>query len=138
LKYARYTGGNTSCGAGGETGWQCDEIETIGGGGGVAMAVDASGTPTIAYYDTDDYTNGVLKAAYLVGSGGNCGLGSAAGKWACDVVDRGWTQSAYHNLGLYPSIALSGDGRAYISYYDVTAKTLQVANQQGAAPTMFV
>jgi hypothetical protein len=138
LKYARFTGGNTFCGAGGQMGWQCDEIETIGGGGGVAMAVDAGGTPTIAYYDMDDYANGVLKAARLVGSGGNCGLGSAAGKWACDVVDRGSYVSGFHHVGLYPSIAIKPDGRAYISYYDVTAKTLQVADQQGPAPSMYV
>ena len=138
LKYAVYSGVQASCGTGAVVGWECEEIETIGTGSGVDMVNDIyPGTPTIAYYDNDDYANGVLKVARRVGSGGNCGLGSAAGKWQCVYADRGLNPFVgVHDVGRNPSITLSQDGRVYISYYDVTAKSLKVVNEKGDAPTL--
>jgi hypothetical protein len=39
-------------------------------------------------------------------------------------------------VGQNPSIALSPDGRVYVSHYDATAQQLRVTNERGAAPTL--
>jgi uncharacterized repeat protein (TIGR01451 family) len=140
IKYAKKVGGSVYCNNNplADIGWECSSVATVANGtysGGLSMVVDASGVPTIAWYDTLGQANGVLKVARYVGSGGNCGNGSANGKWQCSVADNGAAGfGAKHNVGQNPSITLSPDGRVYISYYDATAQTLKVVNERGAQP----
>ncbi len=86
-----------------------------------------TGTPTIAYY----YENGnplgqeSLRLTSLVDIGGNCGEGSVAGKWNCEIIDRGF------GVGQYASLDLTYDGSVYIAYYDAVEGNLKIANFWG-------
>ncbi len=75
-----------------------------------SLALDDMDRPHISYYD-GTVTNGDLKYAHFVGSGGNCG-GAA---WQCDFLDTAGL------AGLYTSLALSADGRPGISYFGVNS-----------------
>ncbi len=86
-----------------------------------SLALDASGNPVIAYYDS---TNGNLKLAHC--NDANC----AGGNEAINTVD-----SSASDVGSYSSLVLDG-GIPVISYYDATAGHLQLvrcndANCQG-------
>lgn len=133
LKYAKNVGGSAYCGVPGiaSSGWSCENIETIGtdnGALGISLAVDSNGNAVIAYHDRDDASNGILKIARYVGSGGNCGMNTAGGKWQCTTVDDGGFFK--HTVGQYASLALSPDNRAHIAYYDATGHDLKVATEK--------
>jgi hypothetical protein len=67
--------------------------------------------PYIAYQDSDDQFNRVLKVAYPVASGGNCG----GGAWTCQIVDNG---RRLDDQGGGITVQISPAGRVMISYYD--------------------
>jgi hypothetical protein len=85
------------------------------------------GTPYIAYYMSNSIGNDSLHLTHRVDSGGNCGEGSAAGKWECEVIDAG------DGVGQYASLDLTYDGSTYIAYYDAGNGDLKMAYYTGIA-----
>lgn len=133
VKYAKFVGGNTTCGAGGSPGWQCAVIDNVGTSAnpmGVSMAVDSQGNPVIAYYDHNDTNHGILKVARLAGNdAGNCG--PSAGlfpAWTCTVVDDGGADD--HDVGQWAAVALDNEDKAYVAYFNSTEKALMVAHEK--------
>ncbi len=80
-----------------------------------SLKYTAAGEPQIAFYLESSMFDDELNYAYPVSSGGNCGVGSAAGKWHCETVDSGnhMGQYASLDLGLGPYL-----DTPYIAYYD--------------------
>jgi hypothetical protein len=84
------------------------------------------GTPYIVYQSTNSFSgNDSLRYAIYVGSGGNCGEGSAVGKWDCVTIDNG------PGIGQYTSLDLTYDGTPYIAYYDQGLGNLKIAYYLG-------
>src|SRR3990167_5845168 len=109
LLYAKYVGSGGSCS--GSAAWDCTTVDTTGDLAtyGTSIDFDSSNVPHISYYDQ---TNGELKHAWYVGSGGNCS-GSAA--WSCEIVESA------NNVGRYSAIAINrATGVIHITYYDQT------------------
>lgn len=90
------------------------------------------------YASTKYDTNGVVHVAFQaiafgsalmyarsVTSGGNCGVGTAAGKWQCDTIDIGTGASM---MGAYASLDLNDGNRPSIAYYDASAQHLKYAS----------
>ncbi len=113
------SGGN--CGAGNS--WFCRSAQigtTIDSGRSVALTVQDSGFPELAFRNDDEQS---LIYAYYVGSNGNCGFTNApAFEWQCDVIDD--------EIGQLPSSGVvdwtrtvdmdrDADGRPVIVYRDV-------------------
>ena len=116
--------------------WSIDTIDqpilfpTDNKGQHTSLKFDSNGKPYIAYYF--EITSGVdaLMVASYVGSGGNCGYGSAAGKWQCDNIQTGeW-------IGQYASLALDGSDQPRIAYYDGGNDALMYAYQYGVSWTI--
>ncbi len=123
LRFTEYVGysaahpANTNCGYdynAKHNDWNCYDIDIIGSTTehvGLAMDVDDTGNAVIAYMDA--FSNQVtlrLKAAFFVGSGGNCGFSSA---WKCLTLDSG---SQYKSEAYYASVFLDSGGVASIAY----------------------
>jgi hypothetical protein len=90
------------------------------------------GTAKIAYYAYSSFSNiGYLELATSGVSGGNCGVGTNAGKWQCDMVDSG----SGTGVGKYASLDLRYDGALYIAYYDTVNKDLKYAWYSGIGGT---
>ncbi len=93
-----------------------------GGAPGVRYATNAAGTWAVqtieAVHGIDTAiavsTAGVAHVSYYYGtfSGGLTYATNAGGSWVSEVLDRGAA------TGQYTSIALDGDGRPHIAYYD--------------------
>ena len=107
--------------------WVRQALDTANQAGAYAsVAVDPLlGTLYISYYDS---SNGDLRLAHEVDTGGNCGPGNS---WLCEAID---TEG---DRGLYSSIAV---GRFYfselkvgIAYYDVTQVSLRYAEYSGSS-----
>jgi hypothetical protein len=75
-----------------------------------SLKYNSTGKPYIAYYFGN--TSGVDALMMASGENGNCGYGSAAGKWQCDTIKTG------EGVGQYASLALDGSGNRRIAYYD--------------------
>jgi hypothetical protein len=89
------------------------------------------GNPVIAYYAYSSVANtSYLKLAQKVTSGGNCGVGTDAGKWQCDTVDS----ATGVGLGKYASLDLRYDGAVYLAYYDEILGNLKYAYYGGFGP----
>jgi hypothetical protein len=124
--------------------WFIDTVDSATDvGRHVSVAVDRkSGMTFISYYDA---TNGDLRLARYVGSGGNCGPSDA---WICETVDSDGDVGQYNsiattslitlpvtfgsegNVGQYNSIATYPSANAvwlFISYYDATNGALKYA-----------
>jgi hypothetical protein len=136
LKLATSVQSGGNCGVDGQAGkWQCDIIETVGTTLEDNLAMTRfNGLPYIAYTDSDDQANKVLKIAYPA-SGGNCGPTlNGAGTWQCDTIDDGLRMVGgspfLHNVGLYPSLAINSAGVMYIAYYDSADGDLLLAEGQ--------
>ncbi|HYF65497.1 MAG TPA: hypothetical protein VD886_21905 [Herpetosiphonaceae bacterium] len=128
VRVARKVASGGNCGAGTNAGlWQCATIEGVGpepAEAGVAIRYNyAEATPYLAYQDRDDQSNAILKLAYAVASGGNCG----GGAWQCQVIDGGQGGA---NVGAYLSLDIDGDGYGLIAHYDETNRDLKVSRQQ--------
>jgi hypothetical protein len=79
------------------------------------------GTPYIAYYVSNVIGDDSLHLAHRVDSGGNCGEGSASGKWECELIDAG------DGVGQYASMDLTYEGAVNIAYYDAGNGNLKFA-----------
>lgn len=78
-----------------------------------SLKYNQNGKPLIAFYAYSQFLNDEVVHAHQVPSGGNCGVGSAAGLWQCDTVDSG------DRVGQYPSLDYNDFlGVVYIAYYD--------------------
>ena len=78
-----------------------------------SVKYDSLGVPHIAYQYYGAFSAEAQLYAYWVGDGtGNCGEGSVAGDWQCDVIynDDG--------VGMYASLDLDGDDDPSIACYD--------------------
>jgi len=97
--------------------WSVDVIDTPllfptdNKGQYASLKYHSNGKPYIAYYFEKPGVD-ALMLAYYVGSMGNCGVGSAAGKWKCDTIQTG------EGVGQYASLVLDGAGNRHIAYYD--------------------
>jgi hypothetical protein len=103
LKYAKYVGGNAgNCGQGSQLNdWQCITIESVGYPDWTSVSLGVhQGVPVIAYQDSDDQGNRILKVARPVPAPGvgNCGPGQGFFSWQCDVIDDGADD---HDTGLF-------------------------------------
>lgn len=89
-----------------------DNPTTGWAGSGTSVKYDSTGAVHIAY-TSGNTTAKSLMYAHWVSSGGNCGEGSAAGQWNCDVITSNPAFS-------YSDISLEVDelNRPYIAYYD--------------------
>ncbi len=99
VKYAHWDGDS----------WQIETVDASVGaiGGHTSIAIDASGTPSIAYYDP---AHGALKYARREGT-----------SWAVETVDGG-------EVGKFCSLALDSTDRPHISYRDQAQDRLLYAS----------
>ncbi len=86
---------------------------------------DTNGVVHIAFQSVTLGT-AMLRYAHSVSSGGNCGEGTAAGKWQCDLIDSG------PGIGQYASLDLNGSNQPRIAYHDAGNKHLKYATLVGA------
>jgi hypothetical protein len=110
------------------------EIITVKGSGAfsnvgshTSLKFGSDGVAHISYYQSNTYTNNNLGYAHYVGSGGNCGVDAAVGKWQCDSVDN-----SDKIVGKYTSIGLDASNRPRIAYYDETNGNLKFAYYTGS------
>lgn len=89
-----------------------------------SLKFHSDGTPYIAYYYDNPSGVDALMVASYVGSGGNCGYGTATGQWQCDTIQTG------EGVGQYASLALDGDGNRHIAYYDAANGDLWYASDR--------
>jgi hypothetical protein len=85
-----------------------------------SLAVDVNGVRHISYFDASA-SNYDLKYARCAR---NCG--TAAG-WGLVTVDKG-SGATGTDVGQYTSLAVGGDGRVHVSYWDQTAGRLKYAS----------
>ena len=118
LKVANYVGSSGNCTS---AAWNCTTVDDPANWiqYKTAIAFDSSGSAWVSYYDS---IAGALKVANYVGSGGSC----TSTAWNCVTAD----DSA--DVGSDNSVAFDGSGNAWISYYDLTAQALRVANYVGS------
>ncbi len=90
-----------------------------------SLKFDSTGVAHMAY-QVYSATSGV-GYAYSVSSGGNCGVGSAAGKWQCDIIETGI------GLGQYTSLDLNNSNQPRIAYYDSNNRDLRYEVWLGTA-----
>jgi hypothetical protein len=158
LEYATYDGSQ----------WQFEEIDSASAadalaGLGLTLALDAAGTPQLAYFDSGKKTlkyaskkSGAWKtevveqlsgtpkfpdgASIRLDSGGEPHIayydsGSGVLKYAVRQ-DEKWTIEIVDQkgtVGLSPSLSLDSTGKPYIAYYDSTNKQLRMAHQNSEA-----
>lgn len=87
---------------------------------------DSMGARHIAYRVVGT-TSSVLMYAHSVSSGGNCGQGSAFGKWKCEVID-----SIPDTEAGFTSLDLSSSNQPRIVYYDSSNDDLKYAFYTGS------
>ena len=109
LKYASF-----SCGHG--CSWSIQTIQAssnqlISYGLETSLRYDSTGSPHIAYYSSSILA-GKLIYVHKVSSGGNCGVGDAAGTWQCDQIDSGT------GVGHSPSLSFYDNDTVVIAYLD--------------------
>jgi hypothetical protein len=123
LKVARYMGsGGSGCAS---TAWSCSAVDTTGSVGQyTSMGFDAGGTGWISFVDN---TNGAIKVAKFVGSGGT---GCATAAWACTSVYS--TASGVD----WTSIAFDSSGNPWVSFREAAlVRDLKVARYVGSGGT---
>ena len=117
-------GGVTGGAACTDTAWNCTTVDNTGTDTGsyTSIAFDASGNPWVSYYDI---TSTSLKVASKGGVTGGAACTDTA--WNCTTVDN-----QGNNVGDWTSIAFDASGNPWVSYRDVTATGLKVANYVGS------
>lgn len=116
LKHAAYVGVGGNCGGGK---WNCEVVDSAGDVGMYSsVAVNPLGALSlyISYYDG---SNGDLKLAERIGSGGNCGSGA----WYCETVDSAG------DVGKYTDVAIGAYGEPRISYVDSTNERVKYTSR---------
>jgi hypothetical protein len=120
LKFTGWTCGRTYC-----TIHNTDTIDLenspYNAGIGTSLAFSPDGAPHIAYYLSNATGDDFLMLANYVGSGGNCGVGSAFGQWKCRFIDSGPA------VGQYPSLDFSYPDLPTMAYYDGNMGWLKAA-----------
>ncbi|HSE34836.1 MAG TPA: hypothetical protein VLB83_01805, partial [Candidatus Paceibacterota bacterium] len=103
LRVARYVGsGGTGCA---DAAWTCTSVDTTNAPGeNTSIAFDQTGTAWVSYNET---TNGNLRVAKYVGSGGS---GCASAEWTCTTVQSGG------KFDVYSSIAIDFDGNPWVAF----------------------
>jgi hypothetical protein len=96
-----------------------------------SMKYTEVGKSHIAYYHNSQMFNEQVRYAYPVTSGGNCGVGTAFGKWHCETVDEGDQVGKYASLDY--SAYYSAWGMGGVAYYDVVQGDLKYAYYVGLA-----
>ncbi len=98
-------------------GWDFDDIDTSGDNGQyVSMKIDSNGIPHVVYFfatNQDDVVKQDLKYA----------------KWntsSWDII----TLDSIENVGMFASLALDSNDRAYVSYIDATNRKLKFTYQE--------
>lgn len=123
LRVTKYVGTGGSCS---NTAWSCTAVDTGGDvGEDTSIGFDSTGNAWVSYYDL---TNGNLKVAKYVGSGGT---GCASAAWNCTAVDTA------NNVGAGTAIAFDPNGNPSVVYGDSTNNDLRIATYktQNVAPT---
>jgi hypothetical protein len=105
-------------------------LPSINVGAYSSLKYNSNGKPYIGYYFERIGGNDSLKVASGDVSGGNCGQGTATGKWQCDEIQTG------EGVGQYTSLALDGSDRLRIAYYDGGNNVLMYAYQYGGSWTI--
>ena len=132
LKYAQQVSSGGNCGP--SNTWSCDTLDStadVGRSASLRVNRETGNQPAIAYYDK---TNGQLKYARWVGSGGNCGYNSSTFEyeWQCDALDDMGVASS----PVGTSLALDEQGYPFIAYQDASddqsPATLNVARPTNA------
>lgn len=121
-----------SCPTIGPCGWNISTIQqgTIGVsdfGRYASLVFDSLGVAHISYYYGNTFSDDALKYASYVGSGGDCGLGSASGKWECESVVSGT------NTGTHTSLDLTSNDAPYIAFHDISSGEMRVCNRTGTS-----
>ncbi len=94
------------------------------------LAYNEDNSPIIGYRNSTvqltfpSKTMGTLRYAYRK-TGGNCGVGDAAGDWECETIDYG------EGFGQYLSMDLDTNGMPRFTYYDSKTDALRYARYQG-------
>lgn len=141
LHYAEYVSSGGNCGTDLYlNAFRCISIENVGipdSGQIMGASVGLSNeVPVIAYNNTDDQGNSILKIAYRKFFG-NCGpLAGFFYTWQCDVVDNG---SNVNSVGYYPSLKVDSEGNVHVAYFDYTNFDLKYAFSEtpiGPTPTL--
>ncbi|MGB6423380.1 MAG: hypothetical protein WBF05_16225 [Anaerolineales bacterium] len=98
-------------------GWDFDDVDTSGDNGQyVSMKIDSNGIPHVVYFyatNQDDVVKQDLKYA----------------KWntsSWDII----TLDSLENVGMFASLALDSNDRAYVSYIDATNRNLKFTYQE--------
>ena len=98
--------------------WHISTIQTTAGntfsstGFNTSLKFDSTGAIHISYQTRNLFADEVLMYAHSVNSGGNCGVGTAAGKWQCDSV------TTDPDAGEHTSLAVSADDSIWIASFD--------------------
>jgi len=118
LEYAKRVGSGGNCGG---NNYECYTIDDCSAGSCAypSLALDGSGQPRIAYFDTGQ---GDLWYAQP-GTPGNCGPGDT---WGCYQVDT------TGDVGRYASLDVDNGDLSHIAYYDATNGNLMYAAQVGS------
>lgn len=119
LRLARYvSNGGTGCSS---ANWTCVTVDQSGDvGRNPSLAFDLNGT---AWLSETDVTNGNLKVAKFVGTGGSGCLSTA---WNCTVVE------STNYVGEYSSLAIDPLGNPWVSHFDASGGNLRVARYVGS------
>ena len=95
-----------------------------------SVKYDSHGLAHISYYYHNLLLDDALLYAHWVGGGsGNCGTGTDANDWQCDVIQNA------EGVGEYTSIDVDGDNDPTIAYYDSVNGHPRVAAYVGSGGT---
>lgn len=120
LRVARYVGaGGTGCAS---ADWSCTNVDSTNSvGTHTSITSDRNGTTWVSYRDE---TNTGLKVARYVGSSGS---GCAVSSWSCAALET------TNDVGKQSSITIDSQGNPWISYFDETATSLDLARYVGGS-----
>lgn len=126
LKVAKFVGSGGG-GCEGSSQWTCTVVDdpTNLVGAYNSIAIDASGSAWISYYDD---TNDALKIARYVGTGGGgCTNATSSTAWACTSIEN--TAS---DIGKFSAIAIDANNTPWVTYTDTTASSIKAATFVGS------
>lgn len=92
-----------------------------------SLKFDTNGDVHVSYYHSNSINDDGLMYTQYVGSGGNCGVDAAAGKWQCTAVING------SDIGSHTSMDLTSNDVPFITYYDFTPGELRLCDRSSGA-----